>query len=415
VSSRTARDGIIRRGPFAFRYADAVTADERGSSLGAAPDVAGAAERRHASWLELFFDLVFVGFVGQLALRLHGDPSAGDFAVFVLLFFPAWWLWVDVLLTTNLFGRRATGMTWLVMITIMFAVGAMAAAVSEDFAGRAWAFAAANALARLVMLPVWLYAAKKKSLDWWRPALYSGLTAVLWLASIAFPAPGIYIVWVVAMLLELVLSYAIGRQASWLRRALDIDHMAERIGLFVVIVFGESILTLIVAASEHWNLASAATTLLGFVVVALLAWSFFTYGATLAERSWGELRARGDIAALRDTATYLPFFLVTGVVAMAAGLGTAVAEPGAPLPPGAAIALCGGIALFYAANAAVTLRYGQRVGRVLVWSLPGVLGPLVLAALSGLLSALALVAILAAFLAVLILTVRFRRDPTQLD
>ena len=390
-----------------------MTADEPGTPVGAAPDVPGAAERRHASWLELFFDLVFVGFVGQLALRLHGNPSAGDFAVFVLLFFPAWWLWIDVLLTTNLFGRRATGMTWLVMITIMFAAGVMAAAVSADFAERAWAFAAANALARLAMLPVWLFAAKKKSLDWWRPALYSGLTAVLWLASIAFPAPGIYFVWVVAMLLELVLSYAIGRQASWLRRALDIDHMSERIGLFVVIVFGESILTLIVAASEHWNFASAATALLGFAVVALLAWSFFTYGAALAERSWGALQARGDIAALRDTATYLPFFLVSGVVSMAAGLWTAVSAPVVPLPTGAAVALCGGIALFYATNAAVSLRYGQRARRVLAWSVPGVVGPLVFAAISGLVTSLALVGILAAFLAVLVLTVRFRRPPAD--
>ena len=67
--------------------------------------------------------------------------------------------------------------------------------------------------------------------------------------------------------------------------------MAERIGLFVVIVFGESILTLIVAASEHWTLASAPRPVFGFAVVALLAWSFFTSGAELAERSWRELNA----------------------------------------------------------------------------------------------------------------------------
>ncbi|WP_345764661.1 low temperature requirement protein A [Diaminobutyricibacter sp. McL0608] len=389
-----------------------MSADEPGATAGAVTGARGAAERRHASWLELFFDLVFVGFVGQLALRLHGDPTAGDFAVFVLLFFPAWWLWIDVLLTTNLFGRRATGVTWLVMITVMFAVGIMAAAVSAEFPERAWAFAAANALARLVMLPVWLFAAKKKSLDWWRPALYSGLTAALWLASIAFRAPGIYIVWVVSMLIELVLSYAIGRQGAWLRRALDIDHMSERIGLFVVIVFGETIFTLIVAASEHWTLASGATTALGFIIVALLAWSFFTYGATLAERAWGEMRVRGDIAALRDTATFLPFFLVIGIVSMAAGLGTAVSEPLVALPNGAAIALCGGVALFYATNGAVSLRYGQPLRRVLAWAAPGVLGPLVLAALSGLVTSLALVAMLAVFLAVLVLTVRFRQPST---
>ena len=388
-----------------------MTADEPGAPIGAPSGIPGAAERRHASWLELFFDLVFVGFVGQLALRLHGNPSAGDFAAFVLLFFPAWWLWIDVLLTANLFGRRASGAMWGVLLPIMFAVGVMAAAVSTDFADRAWAFGAANALARLMLLPVWLIAARKKNLNWWRPTVYNGLTAVLWAASAAIPVPYIYVVWVVAMAIELVLSYGVARRADRLGGGIDIEHMAERIGLFVVIVFGESIITLIVAASDHWTIAAAVTTLLGFTVVALLAWSFFTYGAELAERSWRELNARGDVAALRDTATYLPFFLVIGIVSMAAGLGTAVADSAVPLPPGSAVALCGGIALFYATNGAVSLRYGQRARRVLVWSVPGVAGPLILIAISGFVTALVLVGILAAFLAVLILTVRFRRPP----
>ena len=400
---------VIRRGPFAFGYAGAVTADESGAPAAAAADARGAAERRHASWLELFFDLVFVGFVGQLALRLHGDPGAGDFAAFVLLFFPAWWLWIDVLLTANLFGRGATGAMWVVIIPIMFAVGVMAAAVSADFPDRAWAFGAANALARLLILPVWLIVARKKKLSWWRPAVYNGLTAVLWGVSVFFPVPWMYAVWVVAMAIELFLSYGVARRADRLGGGIDVEHMAERIGLFVVIVFGESILTLITAASEHWSLVAAVTTLFGFACVALLAWSFFTYGADLAERSWRALNARGDVAALRDTASYLPFFLVIGVVSMAAGLGTAVADATVPLPTGAAVALCGGIALFYATNGAVSLRYGQRVGRVLAWSLPGVAVPLLLIAVSGMVTALVLVAGLAAFLAILVGTARFRR------
>ena len=386
-----------------------MTADQDGAPAGEAPDVGGASERRHASWLELFFDLVFVGFVGQLAVRLHGNPSAGDFAAFVLLFFPAWWLWIDVLLTANLFGRRASGAMWVVMIPIMFAVGVMAAAVSTDFPDRAWAFGLANACARLLILPVWLVAARKKKLDWRRPAVYNGLTAVLWGVSAALPVPYVYFVWVVAMAIELALSYGVARRADRLGGGIDIEHMAERIGLFVVIVFGESILTLIVVASAHWTIPSAVTTLFGFAVVALLAWSFFTYGAELAERSWRELNARGDVAALRDTATYLPFFLVIGVVSMAAGLGTAVADPTMPLPLGAAVALCGGVSLFYATNGTVSLRYGQKVGRVLAWSVPGVAGPLVLIAVSGLISALALVAVLAVFIAVQISIARISR------
>ncbi len=393
----------------AFRYADAVPDDDASLADGQRDPAPTAVEHRHASWLELFFDLVFVAFIGQLALRLRGAPGPSDFAVFALLLFPAWWTWINILISTNLFGRRATGAMWLVMGPIMFAVGVMAASVSDDFASRAWAFAAANALIRFVMLPVWLKSARKSGTAAWRPMTYNGITGVLWLISIAIPQPAQYGVWAVAIIVEIALAAVVGRQSDWLRRALDIEHIAERVGLFVVIVFGESILTLIIAASAHWDPTSGATALLGFVLVTLLAWSFFSYGAPIAERSWAELRDSGDLGALRDTTMFLPFFLVTGVVLMAAGLGSAVSDPDRSLPMGAAIALCGGVALFYATNGAVTLRYRQRPADVLFWAVPGVVGPLILATLSPLLTSLALVAILTAYLIAQVASARWLR------
>ena len=52
-------------------------------------------DERHASWLELFFDLVFAGAVGQLAGALQDHLRLGTLARFVLLFIPVWWLWVQ--------------------------------------------------------------------------------------------------------------------------------------------------------------------------------------------------------------------------------------------------------------------------------------------------------------------------------
>jgi len=51
----------------------------------------GTEEERSASWLELFFDLVFVVAIAQLALALVNDLSPGGFARFFLLFVPVWW------------------------------------------------------------------------------------------------------------------------------------------------------------------------------------------------------------------------------------------------------------------------------------------------------------------------------------
>ncbi|HEV3289237.1 MAG TPA: low temperature requirement protein A, partial [Streptosporangiaceae bacterium] len=49
---------------------------------------------RSASWVELFFDLVFAGAVGQLAGALQDHPALGELARFAVLFTPIWWLWV---------------------------------------------------------------------------------------------------------------------------------------------------------------------------------------------------------------------------------------------------------------------------------------------------------------------------------
>jgi len=49
--------------------------------------------RRHATWLEFFFDLVFVLAVAQLGALLNADPSADGFLLFALLFVPVRWVW----------------------------------------------------------------------------------------------------------------------------------------------------------------------------------------------------------------------------------------------------------------------------------------------------------------------------------
>jgi low temperature requirement protein LtrA len=49
---------------------------------------------RRATWLELFFDLVFVAAVGQLAIALSRHPTFPRFLGFVAVFVPVWWAWM---------------------------------------------------------------------------------------------------------------------------------------------------------------------------------------------------------------------------------------------------------------------------------------------------------------------------------
>lgn len=95
------------------------------TDAGAADGTSAGSEEHRAGWFELFFDLVFVVTVSVLAHGLHGNPGPAEFGKFLVLFFPAWWAWVNLTVTVNLFGSaspRVQGM----LLAAMPALGLMA-------------------------------------------------------------------------------------------------------------------------------------------------------------------------------------------------------------------------------------------------------------------------------------------------
>ncbi|HEY6522314.1 MAG TPA: low temperature requirement protein A, partial [Solirubrobacteraceae bacterium] len=64
---------------------------------------ADPSEERHATWFELFFDLVFAAAVSQLGAAVARDPSAPVFARFAALFVVIVWAWVLYTLYANRF------------------------------------------------------------------------------------------------------------------------------------------------------------------------------------------------------------------------------------------------------------------------------------------------------------------------
>ncbi|MEU7062827.1 low temperature requirement protein A [Streptomyces sp. NPDC046161] len=58
------------------------------------PGATGPAKvERHASWLELFFDLIAVAGVAQLASLLRGAPGHGEVLLYCLLYLAFWTAW----------------------------------------------------------------------------------------------------------------------------------------------------------------------------------------------------------------------------------------------------------------------------------------------------------------------------------
>ena len=214
-----------------------------------------------AHWMELFFDLIFVALVGQLAHGLHEDPTIPNLVLFVALFASVWWSWVNLTFAVNIMPWLTRRQLALVMLAAMFALGAIAVAAPEATTDRAWLFAAGNAALRIVLLTLWI------SQSWGsgaasriRVLAYNGATAAIWLVSIWVPTPWNFVLWGVAIVIEVVLLVA--SSASWADRVianLNVEHLSERFGLLVVIVLGESVLSMVAALDEAWTIEAGIT------------------------------------------------------------------------------------------------------------------------------------------------------------
>ena len=85
---------------------------------------------RHASWLELFFDLVFVVAITELSQYLVADHSAGGFLRFAALFVPVWVAWQGYMAYATRFDTDDLGFR-LAYFGAMLAIAAMAVLIGD--------------------------------------------------------------------------------------------------------------------------------------------------------------------------------------------------------------------------------------------------------------------------------------------
>jgi len=278
-------------------------------------------EMRRATWLELFFDLVFVAAVSQLANALAAEPTAARFFEFMGLFVPVWWAWMGFTFYANRFDTDDL-VYRLLMLCAMFGVAALATTIPSVFDGATKGFALAYIAVRLVL--VTLYARASRHVPEARALvrtflIFFSVAILVWAASLAFHAPWAYVFWAVALSLELAAPIRAWRLLP--DAPVDRSHLPERFGLLTLIVLGESVLAVVLGVSKiSWDAGSAAAASMGFLVAAALWWIYFDF---LDE---GALTARGIFGGL--TYTYMNYFVVVGLAALGAGVKLAILSSG---------------------------------------------------------------------------------------
>ena len=295
-------------------------------------------DERRASWLELFFDLAFVGAVGQLAGAFQSHPGLGALARFALLFTPIWWLWVQLTFYADRHETEDAAHRFSILVAILLCV-ALAASAPSALAGHTTGFVTAFACLRGLQLL--LYARARRHLPATRP-LYScyliwfSVGGGLWLASLTVSGSARYAFWAAALLTDAAGSLAMLAP----RRSLPLNsaHLADRFKLFVLIVLGESMARLIsAAAARPWSVPLAIVLTASLITLAALWWAWLTAADRCALNS--------PAAIARFTALNLP--LVAGIAAASAGLHLAIlaADGASTIAAGPRAALYGGVSI----------------------------------------------------------------------
>src|SRR5919107_443646 len=157
-----------------------------------------AEEERHASWLDLFFDLVFVVAIAELSHELVVNHTLNGFAIFAALFVPVFVAWqgfsfyADRFDTDDVFFRVC-------MLAAMLAVAALAIQIpsvahGESSAGFALAYIAIRVLTVGLNLRAYCHVPLARPLIGRYVAAFSFSVALL-TVSLVVPEPWRFLLW----------------------------------------------------------------------------------------------------------------------------------------------------------------------------------------------------------------------------
>ncbi|MFH9226577.1 low temperature requirement protein A [Streptomyces lydicus] len=252
-------------------------------------------EHRTATPLELFFDLCFVVAVAQAGRQLAHALTEGHWghgiSGYLMLFFAVWWAWMNFSWFASAYD---TDDPLYRVVTLVQIVGVLilAAGVPRAFADSDFTVVWCGYLVmRLAMVSQWLRAARGSRGTERRTALGYALGVTVcqvgWLGLLLLPEGDVLWVFVVVGLMELAVPTLAERsyQTTW-----HPHHIAERYGLFTIIVLGETIAAATVAVQSALDEHDELGTLLplaggGLLVVFAAYWIYFAVPIHLHLRS----------------------------------------------------------------------------------------------------------------------------------
>ncbi len=281
---------------------------------------------RQSSFLELFFDLCFVVAIAQAAGELHHALAEGHAAAglpsYLTVFFAIWWAWMNFTWFASAYDNDDVPYRLATLVQIAGAL-VLAAGVPRGFAEHHFGVVFLGyAIMRSGLVALWLRAARTDRARRRTTLRFAaGLSAVM-LGWAAMLVSGEWPLWGFWLMAGLEMAVPIWAESAG-RTPWHPGHIAERYGLFTIIVLGESVLAATNAVKAALGERGAGGPLLataagGLLVMFSMWWLYF---AKPAERFLTSNRA-GFVWG------YGHYFVFAAAAAVGAGLAVAFDRAG---------------------------------------------------------------------------------------
>jgi low temperature requirement protein LtrA len=317
--------------------------------------------------LELFFDLVYVFTVSQLAHTLLEHVDARGMLETLVLTLAVMYAWFMTVWTSNWLDVERQPVR-LMLLSVMFASLLMATSISEAFGDRAGLFVVGylaiqigrTAFAVVAFRGHRLHAHFVNALAW------EIATAPIWIAGIAVDGDARLALWAVATLIAyggVIAGHPLPARRSPFSSDSQIyaEHLLERFRLFFLIALGETVLTIGNAFADQPVQADRLLVLaVAFTGTVALWWCYFHRAEEIGLNA---IEGASDASRIVGLGNYTLILMVVGIIAIAVGDELAIAGPHDPSTLNTAILIFGGPAIFLLSQLGFMRRATGRISR----------------------------------------------------
>ena len=340
-------------------------------------------EDRTVSFLELFYDLIYVVLISQISHTLAADVSWGGVGRFAVVFVLVWFAWVNGTLYHDLHGGEdGRSRTFIFIQMAVLAILATYASHAGDDLDDGRGFAITYAILLAVLVVQWMQVRRQDTgaarIGATQYLVSTVVVAVVVAASaLVDDSDGRLWIWAAAMAGMAVLIVVQAARGDVATTSIEVsDSMAERFHLFTIIVLGEVVVGVVDGIAETDR--SARTIFTGVVALTVgfaVWWNHFDLVGRALPRPGAMLRIAWSYA-------HLP--LTFGIAALGAAMvGLVEHAPDNRTPEPTAWLVGGSLAIALLSMTAVARTLPDHPGtRLVPWTLTaGAALALVLAAL----------------------------------